>query len=147
MCGIVGYVGNRPCRDLLIAGLEKLEYRGYDSAGLSLVSDGEISSVRAVGNLSNLRAAVEAQDEADRRGPDNGGVAVAEAPATIGVAHTRWATHGRPTEENAHPHCDCSGKIHIVLNGSSRTMRSFVISSARRVTTSARRPTPRSSPT
>src|SRR5687768_6405726 len=102
MCGIVGYVGGRPCRELLIAGLEKLEYRGYDSAGLSMVSDGHISSVRAVGNLSNLRAAVDADDV---RG--DGGVAVAAPPATIGVAHTRWATHGRVTEENAHPHGDC----------------------------------------
>ena len=113
MCGIVGYVGNRPCRDLLIAGLEKLEYRGYDSAGVSVVSDGEISSVRAVGNLANLRDAVAASD----KGAGEGGVAVAAPPATIGVAHTRWATHGRVTEENAHPHGDCTDKIHIVLNG------------------------------
>ncbi|MDX6616096.1 MAG: hypothetical protein QOD60_1187 [Solirubrobacterales bacterium] len=111
MCGIVGYVGNRPCRDLLIAGLEKLEYRGYDSAGVSVVSDGQINSVRAVGNLANLRQAV--ADQA----AGNGGVAVAEVPATIGVAHTRWATHGRVTEENAHPHGDCTDKIQIVLNG------------------------------
>jgi glutamine---fructose-6-phosphate transaminase (isomerizing) len=111
MCGIVGYVGGRPCRDLLIAGLEKLEYRGYDSAGVSVVSDGQINSVRAVGNLANLRQAV--ADQA----AGNGGVAVAEMPATIGVAHTRWATHGRVTEENAHPHGDCGDKIHIVLNG------------------------------
>ncbi len=110
MCGIVGYVGNRPCRDLLIAGLQKLEYRGYDSAGVSVVSDGEISSVRAVGNLANLREAVAA-------GSNGGGVALAERPATIGVAHTRWATHGRVTEENAHPHGDCGDEIHIVLNG------------------------------
>src|SRR5688572_983288 len=111
MCGIVGYVGGRPCGDLLIAGLEKLEYRGYDSAGVSVVSDGHIDSIRAVGNLSNLRAAVEESDGGD------GGVAVAAPPATIGVAHTRWATHGRVTEENAHPHGDCHDKIHIVLNG------------------------------
>ena len=111
MCGIVGYVGGRPCRDLLIAGLEKLEYRGYDSAGLSLLDNGRIDSVRAVGNLSNLRAAVEAEQE---RG---GAVAVAEAEATIGLAHTRWATHGRVTEENAHPHSDEVGDVHIVLNG------------------------------
>jgi len=110
MCGIVGYVGNRPCRDLLIAGLEKLEYRGYDSAGLSLLDDGRIDSVRAVGNLANLRAAV-----AEPR--DEGAVAVAEADATIGLAHTRWATHGRVTEENAHPHSDEEGRINIVLNG------------------------------
>jgi glucosamine--fructose-6-phosphate aminotransferase (isomerizing) len=110
MCGIVGYVGSRPCRELLVAGLEKLEYRGYDSAGVSVVADGQIESVRAVGNLSNLRAAVEATSH-------GGAVAVAERPATIGVAHTRWATHGRVTEENAHPHNDCTDRIHIVLNG------------------------------
>ena len=110
MCGIVGYVGGRPCRDLLIAGLEKLEYRGYDSAGLSLLDDGHIDSVRAVGNLANLRAAV-----ADER--DAGAVAVAQTEATIGLAHTRWATHGRVTEENAHPHSDEEGDVHIVLNG------------------------------
>ncbi len=111
MCGIVGYVGGRPCRDLLIAGLQKLEYRGYDSAGVSVVSDGEISSVRAVGNLANLREAVKEQSNGD------GAVALAEKPGTIGLAHTRWATHGRVTEENAHPHGDCTDRIHIVLNG------------------------------
>ncbi|MBW8058793.1 MAG: glutamine--fructose-6-phosphate transaminase (isomerizing) [Solirubrobacterales bacterium] len=111
MCGIVGYVGARPCRDLLVAGLEKLEYRGYDSAGVSVIEDGRIDSVRAVGNLANLRAAVE--DHVS----NGGGVAVAAPPATTGVAHTRWATHGRVTEENAHPHGDCSDRIHIVLNG------------------------------
>ena len=111
MCGIVGYVGGRPCRDLLIAGLEKLEYRGYDSAGLSLLDNGRIDSVRAVGNLANLRAAVAAEQE---RG---GAIAIIEAEATIGLAHTRWATHGRVTEENAHPHSDEQGAVHIVLNG------------------------------
>jgi glutamine---fructose-6-phosphate transaminase (isomerizing) len=110
MCGIVGYVGGRPCLDLLVAGLEKLEYRGYDSAGVSVVEDGQIDSVRAVGNLANLRAAIEQRD-------GDGGVAVAAPPATTGVAHTRWATHGRVTEENAHPHSDSSDRVHIVLNG------------------------------
>jgi glutamine---fructose-6-phosphate transaminase (isomerizing) len=112
MCGIVGYVGDRPCRDLLIAGLEKLEYRGYDSAGVSVISNGEIDSVRAVGNLANLRAAV--AEHAENGG---GAVAVVAPPATIGLGHTRWATHGRVTEGNAHPHGDCEDKIHIVLNG------------------------------
>ncbi len=112
MCGIVGYVGDRPCRDLLIAGLEKLEYRGYDSAGISVIADGEIDSVRAVGNLANLRAAVEEQSQ-----NGSGPVAVEAAAAKTGVAHTRWATHGRVTEENAHPHGDCQDQIHIVLNG------------------------------
>jgi glucosamine--fructose-6-phosphate aminotransferase (isomerizing) len=103
MCGIVGYVGGRPCEELLLSGLEKLEYRGYDSAGLSVLEDGEVDSVHAVGNLANLRAAV-----ADR---------AALPPSHTGIAHTRWATHGRVTEENAHPHDDSSGKVHIVLNG------------------------------
>ena len=111
MCGIVGYVGGRPCRDLLIAGLEKLEYRGYDSAGVSVLSNGDIDAVRAVGNLSNLKQAVAESDNG------HGGIAVEAPPATIGLAHTRWATHGRVTEENAHPHGDCTDRIHIVLNG------------------------------
>jgi glucosamine--fructose-6-phosphate aminotransferase (isomerizing) len=111
MCGIVGYVGARPCRDLLVAGLEKLEYRGYDSAGVSVIEDGRVDSVRAVGNLANLRAAMKERSES------GGGVAVAAPPATTGVAHTRWATHGRVTEENAHPHSDNSDRVHIVLNG------------------------------
>jgi glutamine---fructose-6-phosphate transaminase (isomerizing) len=115
MCGIVGYVGGRPCRDLLVAGLEKLEYRGYDSAGISLLSHGQVETVRAVGNLSNLRAAIGL--DADRPVSSAGPVAVASPPSTIGLGHTRWATHGRVTEENAHPHGDCTGHIHIVLNG------------------------------
>jgi glucosamine--fructose-6-phosphate aminotransferase (isomerizing) len=110
MCGIVGYVGARPCRGLLVAGLEKLEYRGYDSAGVSVIEDGRVDSVRAVGNLANLRAAMDEHRE-------DGGVAVADVPATTGIAHTRWATHGRVTEENAHPHSDGSDRVHIVLNG------------------------------
>src|SRR5436853_5190701 len=108
MCGIVGYVGARPCEELLLSGLEKLEYRGYDSAGLSVLADGEVESVHAVGNLANLRAAVEAR-------ANNGAGAL--PPAETGIAHTRWATHGRVTEANAHPHDDSSGRVHIVLNG------------------------------
>ena len=114
MCGIVGYVGKRPCRDLLVAGLEKLEYRGYDSAGISLLEDGRIDSVRAVGNLANLRAELGLEAE---QPVASGSVAVAAPPATIGLGHTRWATHGRVTERNAHPHGDCEDRIHIVLNG------------------------------
>src|SRR6201991_2165285 len=108
MCGIVGYVGKRPCGGLLLQGLQKLEYRGYDSAGISLLEDdGEVDSVHAVGNLANLRAAVERAAEGEG----------ALGPAETGIAHTRWATHGRVTEENAHPHDDSTGRVHIVLNG------------------------------
>ena len=114
MCGIVGYVGTRPCRDLLVGGLEKLEYRGYDSAGISLLEEGRIESVRAVGNLANLRAELGLDAE---RPVGTGSIAVAAPPATTGLGHTRWATHGRVTEENAHPHGDCVDQVHIVLNG------------------------------
>jgi glucosamine--fructose-6-phosphate aminotransferase (isomerizing) len=119
MCGIVGYVGSRPCRELLLAGLEKLEYRGYDSAGVTLVGDGDVELVRAVGNLSHLRQAVTAREEAEAVSSGGGGSAVA-APAeeaTTGIGHTRWATHGSVTEDNAHPHFDTTGRIHVVVNG------------------------------
>jgi len=115
MCGIVGYVGARPCQELLLHGLEKLEYRGYDSAGLSLLNGGRIDSIRAVGNLSYLRDAVSTRAKANE--DKNGGVALAEAEATTGIGHTRWATHGRVCEANAHPHFDTDDRIHIVLNG------------------------------
>lgn len=102
MCGIVGYVGARPCKDLILAGLERLEYRGYDSAGIALIDPlDRVEVVRAVGNLARLRAA--AGDE--------------PSGATTGLGHTRWATHGRVTEANAHPHRDSTGKIAVVMNG------------------------------
>jgi len=108
MCGIVGYVGERPCRDLLLHGLQMLEYRGYDSAGLSLLVDGRIDSVRAVGHLSELQDAVARR--ANGSGPP-------DFESTTGIAHTRWATHGGVTEDNAHPHFDTKDRVHIVLNG------------------------------
>jgi glucosamine--fructose-6-phosphate aminotransferase (isomerizing) len=103
MCGIIGYVGPRECRDMLLGGLRRLEYRGYDSAGLSLISNGSVGSVHAVGNLDNLDRVVSGS---------NG-----DLHGSTGIGHTRWATHGRVTEENAHPHWDTSGRVHIVLNG------------------------------
>src|SRR5918995_3553193 len=103
MCGIIGYVGPRECRDLLMEGLRRLEYRGYDSAGLSVVRNGSVGSVHAVGNLEQLRNAV-----AETNGHLSG---------STGIGHTRWATHGRVTQANAHPHSDTTGRVHIVLNG------------------------------
>jgi glucosamine--fructose-6-phosphate aminotransferase (isomerizing) len=104
MCGIIGYVGGRPCRELILTGLERLEYRGYDSSGFALLdaSDGVVESVRAVGNLAHLRAAAGA----------NGG-----SSSTWGLGHTRWATHGRVTEANAHPHASADGSVLVVMNG------------------------------
>src|SRR5438105_9836503 len=111
MCGIVGYVGPRQARPLLLAGLEKLEYRGYDSAGISVLEGDRIDAVRAVGNLSALRHAIDA-------GPDRAAVAVAERRrAETGIGHTRWATHGAVCEENAHPHFDTTDRLHVVVNG------------------------------
>jgi glucosamine--fructose-6-phosphate aminotransferase (isomerizing) len=115
MCGIVGYVGPRTVRPLLLGGLEKLEYRGYDSAGISVLREGRIDAVRAVGNLSALRAAIGAS-ESDAAADDKP-VAVALAEPGTGIGHTRWATHGRVTEENAHPHFDTTDRVHIVVNG------------------------------
>jgi glucosamine--fructose-6-phosphate aminotransferase (isomerizing) len=117
MCGIVGYVGQRPAQEILLAGLQKLEYRGYDSAGISIIaSDEAIESVRAVGNLANLKAAIDAQNAQDAAAGD-GGVAVATKAGTTGIGHTRWATHGRVNESNAHPHFDTTNRVHVVVNG------------------------------
>jgi glucosamine--fructose-6-phosphate aminotransferase (isomerizing) len=102
MCGIVGYVGNKQVVPLIIDGLRKLEYRGYDSAGIAVVNEQQHLEIRrAEGKLRNL-------EEAIRLSPIDG---------TYGIGHTRWATHGRPTEENAHPHRDCSGRVVVVHNG------------------------------
>jgi glutamine---fructose-6-phosphate transaminase (isomerizing) len=101
MCGIVGYVGSKPVVPVIIGGLRKLEYRGYDSAGVAVVRNGQILLRRASGKLANLVRSLD-------REPLTG---------DYGIGHTRWATHGRPTEENAHPHRDCTGKIVVVHNG------------------------------
>jgi len=101
MCGIVGYLGPKPVLPVLLEGLRRLEYRGYDSAGVALVRDGQVVLRRSAGKLSRLEAAIAAE-------PVDG---------DYGLGHTRWATHGRPTEENAHPHRDCSGRLVVVHNG------------------------------
>src|SRR6185503_14475501 len=99
MCGIVGYVGPEQCADRLVDGLRRLEYRGYDSAGLAVHDGKDVKVVRSVGKLGNL---VKALKETPLTG-------------TLGIGHTRWATHGRPTEINAHPHV--AGGIAVVHNG------------------------------
>jgi len=101
MCGIIGYIGPKDVVPVLIDGLRRLEYRGYDSAGVAVVRDGKVELRRSAGKLSRLEDVISGQ-------PITG---------EYGVGHTRWATHGRPTEENAHPHRDCTGKIVVVHNG------------------------------
>ncbi|EFW30525.1 glutamine-fructose-6-phosphate transaminase (isomerizing) [Selenomonas artemidis F0399] len=101
MCGIVGYVGNRQAAEFLLDGLSKLEYRGYDSAGIAVYEDGEIRIEKSVGRLAALREQIK------------GRVPV----GTLGIGHTRWATHGRPSDVNAHPHADCHKNFAIVHNG------------------------------
>ncbi|MEP6761365.1 MAG: glutamine--fructose-6-phosphate transaminase (isomerizing) [Sporichthyaceae bacterium] len=102
MCGIVGYVGAQPALDIVIEGLRRLEYRGYDSAGVALIADGKLETEKRAGKLANLEAAL------------------AEHPmpaATTGIGHTRWATHGAPTDRNAHPHVDCTSQVAVIHNG------------------------------
>ncbi len=118
MCGIVGYVGKRPARPLLLDGLKRLEYRGYDSAGISVIADDHIEAVRAVGNLAALEAKLGSAGGGEAGSEDAGGsVALLTRPPSTGIGHTRWATHGRVSEENAHPHYDNGDRIHVVVNG------------------------------
>lgn len=100
MCGIVGYIGDKRTNDVLIGGLKKLEYRGYDSCGISVIRDGQINTKKNIGRVHILESNVKNDDD-----------------SLIGIAHTRWATNGAVTVSNAHPHCDCSNKISIVHNG------------------------------
>ena len=102
MCGIVGYVGPQDARDVVLEGLRRLEYRGYDSAGIAVVADGQLSSAKKAGKLANLEKVL-----AERPLP----------AATIGIGHTRWATHGGPTDRNAHPHLSADGSVAVIHNG------------------------------
>ena len=105
MCGIVGYVGQRPARDIVVDALRRMEYRGYDSSGVALADGhGGLTIRRRAGRLANLEEALAETDAAQLEG-------------TTGMGHTRWATHGRPTDRNAHPHSDASGKLAVVHNG------------------------------
>jgi glucosamine--fructose-6-phosphate aminotransferase (isomerizing) len=103
MCGIIGYTGPRPAAPILLDSLMRLEYRGYDSAGIAIVDpDGDVATVKNTHKVADLARQVEAE------GTPTG---------TVGIGHTRWATHGRPSLENAHPHQDCTGRIHVIHNG------------------------------
>ena len=101
MCGIVGYVGDKGAVSIIVEGLKRLEYRGYDSAGIAVLHHGALHVRRAAGRLKMLEGVL------------------SERPLTgaLGIGHTRWATHGRPSEENAHPHTDCDGTLVVVHNG------------------------------
>ncbi len=110
MCGIVGYVGEQPAVDVVVDGLRRLEYRGYDSAGVAILSGGAVTVERKAGKLANLEKSI-----ADR-----------ELPGTLGIGHTRWATHGPPTDANAHPQIDCSGKVAVVHNGTIENFEELV---------------------
>src|SRR3990172_7326571 len=101
MCGIIGYVGERSVTGVLLQGLRSLEYRGYDSAGIAVANHGHVKVLRSEGKLDNLARQVDPQ-------------AIA---GSYGLGHPRWATHGRPNEENAHPNRDCTGGIVVVHNG------------------------------
>ena len=102
MCGIVGYIGKDQAAPILLDGLEKLEYRGYDSSGIAVINGNEINVAKAKGRLQVLR---------DKTGDGN------DVKGTIGIGHTRWATHGEPSDVNAHPHLSQSGRFAVVHNG------------------------------
>src|SRR5512133_172861 len=101
MCGIIGYVGSKPATPFLLEGLRRMEYRGYDSAGVAVTNGGAVVTCRAAGKITRLESAL----------------AAAPVHGTVGIGHTRWATHGPPTERNAHPHASADGTVAVVHNG------------------------------
>ena len=107
MCGIVGYVGTKPAQSILVNGLARLEYRGYDSAGIAIMDDQKIGVTKTAGRVADLVSSI-----ATDQGSYNG---------SVGIGHTRWATHGAPVTKNAHPHSDCSQNVAVVHNGIIKT--------------------------
>jgi len=103
MCGIVGYVGSREVSSVLLDGLKRLEYRGYDSCGVAIMDEGKPNVVRTAGRIGSLEEKITP--------------AIASESVKCGIGHTRWATHGRPSETNSHPHRDCSGRFYVAHNG------------------------------
>ena len=101
MCGIVAYLGKKAAQPILVEGLKRLEYRGYDSAGIAILRNKDIKVIKTSGRINVLEQALDKVDSSD----------------TLGIGHTRWATHGKPNTVNAHPHVDCTGKIALVHNG------------------------------
>src|SRR2546427_7368159 len=104
MCGIVGYIGNREVSGVLLDGLKRLEYRGYDSCGVAIIDEGQPKIIRSVGRIGTL------EEKIRQTNPTNGSI-------KCGIGHTRWATHGRPSEGNSHPHRDCTGRFFVAHNG------------------------------
>src|SRR5215467_3287875 len=104
MCGIVGYIGNREVSSVLVDGLKRLEYRGYDSCGVAIIDEGQSKIIRSVGRIGTL------EEKIKETNPTNGSI-------KCGIGHTRWATHGRPSEINSHPHRDCTGRFYVAHNG------------------------------
>src|SRR5215813_4215140 len=104
MCGIVGYIGPREVSTVLVDGLKRLEYRGYDSCGVAIVEEGKPNVIRSVGRIDSLQEKI--------KGSESAGKVV-----SCGIGHTRWATHGRPSETNSHPHRDCTGRFYVAHNG------------------------------
>src|SRR5215831_14774898 len=104
MCGIVGYIGSREVSSVLVDGLKRLEYRGYDSCGVAIMEEGTLNVIRSVGRIGNLEEKIKVP-------------ALASDDVKCGIGHTRWATHGRPSETNSHPHRDCTGRFYVAHNG------------------------------
>jgi len=120
MCGIVGYIGGRSATQVLIPSLKRLEYRGYDSAGLAVVNGGGLSIRKSQGKIAHLES----------------GLQQTPVKGTLGIAHTRWATHGVPSDTNAHPHVDCTGRLAVVHNGiieNHRTLRARLAAGGHRI--------------